>query len=154
MPETNQSSNITPIEHQLGDLMDRHELVDLVNRLGLILDEKRFDDLRSIYTEDAEGVFPSGAVRGVERLIDQAHRNHMDFDRMQHIFSNVLIDLVDDRATVRANLVATLVRSAETPGASHLDLWAGYRFDAVRTARGWRFSRVELSPVWRFDSLE
>jgi hypothetical protein len=53
-----------------------------------------------------------------------------------------------DRATVGANLIATMVPSSDEPDA-HLTIGERYRFEAVRTPAGWRFSRVEVSPVWR-----
>jgi hypothetical protein len=68
--------DITHLARRLDELGDRLEITDLVNRQGRWLDEQRFDDARSIFTEDASGEFPSGQVRGVDRLADQARRNH------------------------------------------------------------------------------
>ena len=80
---------------QLGravrELADRAEINDLVSHLGRWLDEKRFDDTRSVFTEDAIGEFPSGPIRGVEALTDQARRHHADFERTQHITTNTLV---------------------------------------------------------------
>ena len=133
---------------QMQELVDRNAITDLVSRLGLWLDEKLFDEARSIFTEDATGEFPSGPVQGVELLADQARRNHSDFERTQHAITNVLIDLDGDRATVRANLIATFVHRADAPG-SHFAIGERYRFEVVRTPEGWRFSRLEVTPVWR-----
>ncbi|HEY9476323.1 MAG TPA: nuclear transport factor 2 family protein [Mycobacteriales bacterium] len=137
---------------QLGravrELADRAEINDLVSHLGRWLDEKRFDDTRSVFTEDAIGEFPSGPIRGVEALTDQARRHHADFERTQHITTNTLVDLAGDRATVRANLIATFVRHADTPEPEPT-VGERYRFEAVRTEQGWRFCRVEVHPVWR-----
>nr|WP_273378444.1 nuclear transport factor 2 family protein [Actinopolymorpha pittospori] len=120
----------------------------MVSLQGRWLDEKRFDDTRSIFTEDATGEFPSGPVRGADALADQALRNHRDYERTQHVTTNVLIEVDGDNATVGANLVATLVPRADVPD-SRLTIGERYRFEAVRTAAGWRFSRVEVRPVWR-----
>ena len=140
----------TELERRVQDLVDRGAIADLVGRLGLWLDEKLFDEARSICTEDATVDTPGGSARGLELLADQARRNHQDFERTQHAITNVLIDLNGDRATVRANLIATFVRRADAPG-SHLALGERYRFEAVRTPEGWRFSRVEVTPVWRSE---
>jgi hypothetical protein len=35
------------------DHVDRHELTDLLARLGRCLDEKRFGEVRTVFTEDA-----------------------------------------------------------------------------------------------------
>lgn len=140
--------DIAEFRHQVEELVDRNEIADLTSRLGLWLDEKRFDDARSIFTDDATGEFPSGPVQGVQRLADQARRNHSAFDRTQHLTTNLLIDLHGDRATVRANQIATFVDRGDTPEPL-FTIGERYRFEAVRTPRGWRFSRVEVSPVWR-----
>ena len=88
----------------LQELIDRTEIIELVSRLGVWLDEKRFDEARSILTEDATVTTPGGSVAGVDRVAAQARRNHVV--PTQHVITNVLIDLDGDRATVGANLIA------------------------------------------------
>ena len=125
----------------LHDLNDRREITDLVSRLGLWLDEGRFDEAPSILTDDVAVSTPGGHAEGIERVIAQARRNHQH-DALQHVISNVLIDLDGDRADVRANLVATFVGSRIEQHGER------YRFEAARTRDGWRLSRVEVKPVW------
>jgi SnoaL-like domain len=43
----------TESQRRLQELTDRSEITELVSRLGLWLDEKRWDEARSILTEDA-----------------------------------------------------------------------------------------------------
>jgi hypothetical protein len=123
-------------------LTDRHEIADLVSRLGLWLDEGRFDEAPSILTDDVTVSTPGGQAEGIERVIAQARRNHQ-YDGLQHVISNVLVDLDGDRAAVRANLVASFVDAGAVE--QHGER---YRFEALRTADGWRLSRVEVEPVW------
>jgi hypothetical protein len=125
----------------LQDLTDRQAITDLVSRLGLWLDEGRFDEAPSILTDDVAVSTPGGQASGIERVIAQARRNHQ-FEALQHVISNVLIDLDGDRADVRANLVATFVGSGVEQHGER------YRFVAVRRPEGWRFARVEVEPVW------
>ena len=148
MTTTPSAEEIAHLDRQLRELSDRQEIADLVSLQGRWLDEKRFDDTRSIFTEDATDEFPSGLVRGVDALADQARRNHREYERTQHVTTNILIEVDSDRATVGANLSATLVPRADEPD-THLTIGERYRFEAVRTATGWRFSRVEVRPVWR-----
>jgi hypothetical protein len=125
----------------LQDLTDRQAITDLVSRLGLWLDEGRFDEAPSILTEDVTVSTPGGQASGIERVIGQARRNHQ-VDGLQHLIGNVLIDLDGDRAKVRANLVATFVGTAVEQHGER------YRFEAVRRPEGWRLSRVEVEPIW------
>ncbi|MGO4614618.1 nuclear transport factor 2 family protein [Nocardia sp. 2YAB30] len=136
--------------HELRDVLDRHQITALVDRLGRALDEGRFADLRAIYTSEATAKTPGGTADGRDALIAQASRNHTDDKRIQHFISNVIIDLRGDTADVRANLIATFAPAATSGSIPQPQYTLGeiYRFDAVRTAEGWRLSRVETTPIW------
>lgn len=139
------------VDHDPGridDLADRTEIATLVDRLGACLDEGRFEDLRTIFVTDASARTPGGVAEGIDAMIAQASRNHAPEDHIQHVISNILVDLAGDRAGVRANLVVTFAHGPGVP-APHRQLGEVYRFDARRTADGWRLSRVESVPVWQ-----
>jgi hypothetical protein len=129
----------------LHDLNDRREIADLVSRLGLWLDAGRFDEAPSILTGDVAVSTPGGQAEGIEHVVAQARRNHQHA-HLQHVITNVLIDLDGDRAEVRANLVVTFADDAVSSQQGER-----YRFEAVRTADGWRLSRVEVVPVWKIE---
>lgn len=134
------------LTRQVQELVDRQAIADLIYRLGLWLDEKRFDDARSIFTEDATVDHPGRSARGVESVAAQARRNH-DEVHTQHIFTNVLVDVEGDQPAARANLIATFVQDADDP-TSHFMMGAQYDFQVVRAPHGWRLSRVRISPTW------
>lgn len=144
---------ISPTD-QLQQLGDRQAIADLIGRLGLMLDEKRFDEAASILADDVTVKTPGGSAQGREAVAAQARRNHTV--RTQHVITNVLIELDGDRAQARANLTATfapdpgsrLVVNGEEQRDSFLTLGEVYRFAAVRTTDGWRLSRIETEPLW------
>lgn len=133
---------------QIADLVDRDEIATLVHRLGACLDEGHFEDLRTIFVADSTARTPGGLAEGIDALIAQASRNHAPEDHIQHVISNILVDLADDRASVRANLVVSFAHGAGVPS-PHRQMGEVYRFDARRTPEGWRLSRVESVPVWQ-----
>lgn len=131
---------------RVSDLRDRIEITDLIYHLYACMDEHRFEELDALFTEDATATTPGGTVQGRTLVIAQATRNHKDYDRLHHVITNVLVDLAGDRATVRANLVATFVRDARQP---EFAIGGVCRLRAQRTAQGWRLAGIEITPVWR-----
>lgn len=147
------TDSISPTD-LLQRLDDRQAITDLIARLGLMLDEKRFDEAASILADDVTVKTPGGSAHGIEAVAAQARRNHTV--RTQHLITDVLIELDGDRAQARANLIATfapdpgslLIVNGEEQRDSYLSLGEVYRFGAVRTEDGWRLSRIETEPLW------
>jgi SnoaL-like domain len=81
---------------QITRLADRAELTELIFRVGLCLDEHRFEDLAGLFVEDGAVITPNGAARGHAALVEHATASNAQFDRMQHVTTNVLIDFEDD----------------------------------------------------------
>lgn len=134
-------------------LLDRTEITALVHRLGRALDEKRFDEFRLLFTEDASATTPGGTALGHDAMIKQASKVHLVEDHIQHRITDIIIDLSGDRASVRANLAVTFIR--QDPAIKpHLMLGEIYRFRAVRTSDGWRLSRVESQPIWALNPMD
>jgi len=132
----------------MSALEDRIAIEDLVSRLGLCLDGRRYDALGSVFTADAVGVFPGITFQGLAEIEAHARRNLPQYERIQHVISNVLVEPGgDDRARVSANLVATHVHPGGDPR-KHFQTGCTYRFEVVRAADGWRIARVELDVVW------
>ena len=141
-------------------LADRAELTDLIFRVGLCLDEHRFEDLANLFVEDGVVVTPGGAARGRAALAAHAAENNAKFDRMQHVTTNVLIDFPEDpnaapasdHAHIRANIVATFCQGTDPhPVASRGGVSQG---KAVRTANGWRLTELEAQPTWAVQPEE
>ncbi|HKE78793.1 MAG TPA: nuclear transport factor 2 family protein [Solirubrobacteraceae bacterium] len=136
----------------LQQLLDHHEIVDLVSRLGLWLDDKRWDDASAILTADATAKTLGGTVQGRDALVEQARRNHPDGTGTQHVITNCVVDLQGDRAEVRANLIVSFFSATEI-GEPARQIGERYRFDAVRTDVGWRLAGVRALPMWLDGAL-
>jgi hypothetical protein len=147
------------ITTQLRELADRAEVSELVSRYVLAVDERRVREATDLYVDGFVLDFPAAVFRlvrpdpalpAVRYHVDtpeplQELTGHTPYSALQHMTSNVIVELSGDTAHVRANLIAAHVH--ERPD-SHFDLGGIYEFDAVRTDDGWRLSRVKLSQVW------
>lgn len=132
---------------ELKRLLDRREIAELIDSLGLWLDEKRFDEGPSILTEDVTAETPGGTARGLEAVVEQARRNHPQGTGTQHLIANTVIDVDRDQASVGANLIATFFDPGR-PSAPRRQIGERYRFEVVRTPVGWRISSVQTTPLW------
>jgi hypothetical protein len=119
---------------------DRQAVVDLVDELGLWLDEKRFGEAGELLTEDVRVQTPGGVAEGIEQVAAQAARNHAV--PTQHVNTNIRVALDGDRATAGANLVVTFA------GERLRTLGERYAFEARRTPEGWRLSSIRVTPIW------
>jgi SnoaL-like domain len=137
-------------EDLVRELHDRGAICDLISRLGRWLDEKRFDDremIASLFTAGVEVETPGGTSHGEAAAVEQARKHHTE-ERIQHLFTNVLVELAGDSATAHANMIVTRVPRADVP---HAISQAGtrYRFTFARTSTGWRFSSIKDELIWR-----
>jgi hypothetical protein len=130
-----------------SELFDRHHILDLIATLGRCLDERDFEALRGLFTDDASVTTPGGAATGRDALVDQARRRHSQDDGIQHVITNHLVNLAGDRASVRANLLVSFARSGVDDPQPFL-LGEVYRFELRRTDDGWRIVSLHSTPVW------
>lgn len=112
-------------------LADRLELHEIPGRYGDSIDDRDWDKLRTIFTEDA--VFDltgvgSRVLTGIEDIVDFME-NEAAHPRT-HMMTNVYADPTEAGATLRFRIVA-LIGQGRTGTASYYD-------DVVRTAEGWR----------------
>jgi 3-phenylpropionate/cinnamic acid dioxygenase small subunit len=130
---------------------DWHELERLVFRLGRCLDERDFEGLRDLFTEDAEVHTPGGVSRGHDALVEQARARHTTPRGVQHLTTNVLVDQDGDTANVRANILVAFAADGAADSAPFL-LGEVFRFTARRTAAGWRMTSMSGRPVWTLNA--
>lgn len=142
-------------------LLDRDDITRLVHRLGAALDEGRFDDLRHQFVPSASARTPGGVAEGREAVVAQAARNHRPDEAIQHVITDVVVDVAGDTARVRANLVVSfaprvpaMAEDNSAIPARAFVLGEVYDITAVRTDDGWRLARVATTPMWRSGRVE
>ncbi|MGH3625710.1 MAG: nuclear transport factor 2 family protein [Sciscionella sp.] len=157
--DTDTDTDTATLRSRLLVLADHFEIRDLLDRYVITLDthdERQFDDswYRTIFTEDAQLNFPINSYEGVAGLADFETRSKSNWEQTHHVSSNCAIDLDGDRATVRAQVLATHVHLPSTlverGNDSHALFTFGGYYDAevLRTADGWRFRLLTLHVVW------
>lgn len=140
------TDTVEALRQRLDELADRAALTDLLSRHGRWLDGGRFDETRSIFTEDATVTVASGQVRGAHAIAALARRSHGRHARTHHLTTNPLITVNGDHATLTAQQIAVFCLADGTP---EFTVGEEYRMEAVRTPHGWRLSRVAAELLWR-----
>lgn len=128
----------------LEEISDRLEIQQLLIDYSTAIDQKRFDDLDRVFTEDAyidyrvtggiDGRFPD-----VKAWLKDVLPN---FPAYYHMLGNVDIRVFGDSATSRAICFNPMVMGGSEQDSAPIyfvGIW--YVDEFVRTAQGWRMSR-------------
>jgi ketosteroid isomerase-like protein len=127
-------------------IADRMEIAELFARLARLLDEGRYDDAHTIYTDDVVVRSPRGGMlRGIGEVTAHLRRTHGGGDgggrRTQHLHADVLVAVEGDRATASASQLVYFYRDGQPP---HEEAGTRLSYAAVRTPAGWRFSEARI----------
>src|SRR3954467_1157864 len=140
---------MTGTETLIRELADRSELADLVARHSVWADDHCYDETDRLFTEDVVVKSPRGEVRGIKALIELVRSGDDRYVRPLHNKSNLVIEVDDETATVRAHDIAVFVIDDKTEAVA-----AGFHhYGARRTENGWRFDRLEITPVALTEAL-
>ena len=127
----------------LQEISDRLEIQDLVYKYSAVIDGKRIDELRDVFTEDAHIDYSAfGApVGGREDIIEFLHKVMVMFPNHQHLNANVQIELDGDTATGR--VMCFNPQEMNMPdNKTHIFMCGLWYVDQYRrTDAGWRISR-------------
>jgi SnoaL-like domain len=72
LPTQTRRAELARLERHVAEFTGRNEITNLVYRLGAFLDERRFDEMRSLLVDAATVRTPGGTAEGREAVIDQA----------------------------------------------------------------------------------
>ena len=128
------------------DLADRLELHELPGRYGDAIDDRNWDRLRQIFTEDAIFDLTGVGSRRLEGIDDIVDFMNMDAEHPKtHMMTNIYVDVVEEKVTMNFRIVALLGKG--------LVGTASYYDQVVRTDDGWRVNHRECM-IHRRDKLD
>jgi hypothetical protein len=125
----------------LREISDRLEIQQLLVDYSTAIDQRRFEDLDAVFTEDAyidyralggiDGHFPQVKAWLAEVL--------PNFPAYSHMLGNLSIKFAGDTATSRVICFNPMVLDADQKQILFCGLW--YDDEFIRTADGWRMTR-------------
>jgi len=140
------------MDDELGTLLDRLAIDDLLVRYATAVDTRQWSGLDTVFTPDAVLDYRSaGGIRGpfpeVRRWLSEVLPL---FDLTQHLVVNRAVDLDGAAGTARSRSVFQNPNQLTVDGEPWLFVVGGLYHDRlVRTPEGWRISvRVEETLWW------
>jgi len=125
---------------------DRIEIADLFARLARLLDEKRWDDADTVYTDDVAVQSPrAGEIRGIDEVIGFLRRSEVEGVHTQHVTTDLLVNVDGDQAAASANSLVYFYRDGQAP---HLTSGLRLACTVVRTPAGWRIRESWMTVAW------
>jgi|ERR1051326_835791 hypothetical protein len=134
----------------IEEITDHVQIIQVVQRYAKAIDEKRFDVLAGLFTEDAELVYLIGEQL-IERSVKEAESTFKAFLTRclwtSHLVSDPVVDLQGDRAHASSRLTATHIQLRDDGSRNVWIVSGAYEDDLLRDARGWRIrKRVTIAP--------
>jgi 3-phenylpropionate/cinnamic acid dioxygenase small subunit len=127
-------------------IADRIEIADLFTRLARLLDEKRWEDAGTVFTDDVAVRSPrAGEIRGIDKVVGFMRQAEVEGEHTQHVTTDLLVDVDGDRAAASANSLVYFYRDGLAP---HLTSGLRLACTAVRTPAGWRLRESRIMLGW------
>ncbi|MEV0380558.1 nuclear transport factor 2 family protein [Nonomuraea sp. NPDC050643] len=127
-------------------IADRIEIADLFTRLGRLLDEGRYEDAGTVYTEDVVVHSPRGGrLDGLDKVVAFMRQAHVEGEHAQHMTNDLLVNVNGDEAATSANSLVYFYRDGRPP---HQTSGLRLASTAVRTPAGWRFREARIMLAW------
>lgn len=126
---------------------DLREIVDLTHAYCYAIDDKRYEELRSVFTPDARTDYGTVQCDGIDEIIAKVEGSTSHMDATMHTVSNHRVAIDGDTATAACYLHAQHLKRGLESGELYT-IGGRYEDDLVRTAAGWRIAFRRLNRVW------
>jgi len=131
----------------MDDIAIRQACTDLIVRYAWLNDERRFEELAALFTEDARLYRPSAPGQAIEgrAAILEAFRKRPLETMTFHVTSDVLVEVQGaERAQARSRILLLSATRPQEAGALPLEvkppLPGVFRDSFALTAEGWKFA--------------
>jgi ketosteroid isomerase-like protein len=135
----------------LTDLLDKQAITETCYRYAIVLDNRDWTALATVFTPDAEAYYlDMPPCIGYQAIEDTCRTALSVLDASQHLIGNVTVTLDGDdpdSADCLCYLQAQHVKTG-TEGGDNFIIAGRYLDRFVRTADGWRIKQRRLEGVW------
>jgi len=128
-------------------IVDRLQIVDLINRVAAALDSRDWSSLRTCFAPDAVETFSNGRAEGHDAIVSFCAQALGRLDVTQHLVSNIRTEVSGRAASARSYFQAQHVRRS-APGGDTFTIGGTYEDRLVRVGDEWRIAGRTLLRTW------
>jgi hypothetical protein len=144
------------MEEQLKEIIERTQISDLLIRYFAAVDDKRIDMeiVTATFTINAKIIRPDGTpIVGQGNILDAHSKSFARFKATHHVITNFIVDINNDMATLRANIIANHMWADDENNPSlnnkHFLADGVLLAQATKVDDQWRISELKNHVVWR-----
>ena len=145
------------MQESLSLITDRLKIIELINQFGMSIDLRDWAKFRSLFAESVEFDYSSiGEVAGVlppDIITNTAKEDLGGFQTTQHMITNHIIELADNKASCTAHVRAQhfLPNDRVEP---MLEIGGYYNANLISVDSAWKIKGWKFTILWSVGSLE
>ena len=143
-------------EEKLKEIVEKTQITDLLIRYLASVDEKCIDIeiVRATFTSDAKIIRPDDAeIVGQENILDGHLKSFARFKATHHVTTNFIVNINNDSATLRSNLIANHLwaDNENNPSLNNKYFLANgiTLAKAIKVDNNWRINELRTIIIWR-----
>jgi len=146
---------MTTEEYQ-KNIVEKAQITDLLVKYFAAIDDKCIDMVivKATFTTDAKIIRPDDTeIVGQENILDGHLTSFARFKATHHVITNFIVDITNDRATLRSNIIANHLWADNEPNPSLNN--KNFLADGVLSAKAvkvnhqWRICELKNRVIWR-----
>ena len=144
------------MEDQLKLIIERTQIADLLVKYFAAVDDKHLnmDIAEATFADDAKIIRPDGSeMTGRKNILEGHIKSFARFKATHHVITNFIIDIKNNTATLRSNVIANHMwaDNEDNPSLNNKYFLADGVFSAgvKKVDNQWRISELKNNVVWR-----
>ena len=140
------------------DLADRYQIIETCTRMGLLIDNRRWEELGEIFAGEFDIDYTSVFGGSTARITpaDMIRNSRLllgNLEATQHLVTGHIVTGSGHQASCVSQVQATHIKHSST-GEAHWTVGAQYNMSLIRTAPGWRISALRTTMRWAAGNRE
>ena len=144
------------MEEQVKEIIERTRITDLLTRYFAAIDDKCLDlnIVKATFTRDAKIIRPDNtAMVGHEHILNGHLKSFARFKATHHVMTNFIVDINNDMATLRCNVIANHMwaDNKDNPSLNNKNFLADgvLSAKAIKVENQWCINELKNHVVWR-----